>query len=108
MVRQPLALEEAHVARLIEGNFVAPAKVHPARRPNSRDDYVSLVRIHSVGPFAREAEQNRTIGSVTLARESERSIKVRLHPRSCLQHPFIAKHLDKVARGRHRPHSVRT
>ena len=107
MVRQPLALEEAQVRRLVEGDVVNAAEAEAAGFTNPGDLAVGRVRVDPVGPLARQAEQDRAVGGVALAGQGERSVEVDADLRDALQQPVGTQPLDKAAGGRHRSHRVR-
>ena len=81
MVGQPLALEEAHVARLVEGDLVHRRRAAAGRSRGSRGDHdVGRVGIDAVGPLAGQAEQDGAVGGVALAGQRERAVEVGLDP----------------------------
>jgi hypothetical protein len=106
MVRQPLALEEAKVPRLIEADLARGAEEEAAAVADVRDDPLSLVRIDLVRALSRKAEQDGAIGRVAFAGQRERAVEVDLDPLRLLEQGFFPQRLDKAARGRHRPHGV--
>src|SRR3954464_11254309 len=108
MVRKPLALQEAQVRDLHERDIVIAAEADPARFANSRDLAVGRIGVDPVRPLSGQAEQDRTIGGVDLAGQSERTIKIDADRRDTLPPPVATQPLGKAAGGRHRSHRVRT
>ena len=109
MVGQPLALVEADVAGLVEGDLVhrRRARSRPVSRMSGDHD-VGRVGIDAVGTLARPGRAGRRgrwrgpcRSAPAIRRGRPRRASVRASSR------LVAQPLDKAARGRHRSHRVR-
>jgi hypothetical protein len=107
MVGQALALQEAHVARLVEGDLVPAGKREAPGLADSADDDVGFVGIALVGALAREAEQDGTVGGVAFAGQRQAAVKRDIDPLGLLEQRLLRQRIDKAAGGRHRPHGMR-
>jgi hypothetical protein len=107
-MRQPLALQEAQVARLVERDLPLSGEAQPAGGADAGDDCLRFIRTQAVRALAGQADQDRAIGRMALTRQSERAIKLGVDARDLPQQPALAQPLDKQAGGRHRAHGVRT
>ena len=68
---------------------------------------VDLVGIDAVGCFARKSQQDRAIGSVAVAGQGKRAVKVDKDLRDSLERLVGSELVDKAICGTHRAHCVR-
>ena len=108
MERQHLVPVEQQVHRLVELDYVRAAERQAPGRADALEGGLHAGRIERVRPASFEAEQDRTIGAVTLAGQRKRSVDLRAHFHGPLEHAHCPEVRDERTGGIHRAHRVRT